>query len=216
MAAAVTGPAVGIGTTLLLHCDLAFAGDNARFSMPFTSLGLVPEFGSSYLLPLIAGYQRAAELLLLGEPFGPEKARDAGFVTQGVPAAQALDSAWAAARQLAALPPNVRVTSVAEKRDAPIQPADPRRGHHFQAILRARRGLGAGVLMENAPDFSSLRKVPYRISRARMNRGTKPRLSAQGSPERFEAECPSAYFSASSVHHRHRRGSHACRVRAAS
>ena len=67
--AAVHGSAVGIGTTLLLHCELVYAADDARFSLPFTRLGLVPEFASSYLLPLFAGYHRAAELLLLGEPF---------------------------------------------------------------------------------------------------------------------------------------------------
>jgi Enoyl-CoA hydratase/carnithine racemase len=69
LVAAVNGAAVGIGTTLLLHCDLVHAGEDARFSMPFVKLGLVPEFASSYLLPLLAGYHRAAEMLLLAEPF---------------------------------------------------------------------------------------------------------------------------------------------------
>jgi len=105
LVAAVTGPAVGIGTTLLLHCELVYAGDNARFAMPFTQLGLVPEFASSYLLPLVAGYQRAAELLLLGETFDATKAYEAGFVTRVVPAAEALEVAWQAATKLAALPP---------------------------------------------------------------------------------------------------------------
>src|SRR6187402_114349 len=72
--AAVNGNAVGIGTTLLLHCDLVYAGDNARFSLPFASLGLLPEFASSYVLPRIAGHHRAAEMLMLGEPFGPAQA----------------------------------------------------------------------------------------------------------------------------------------------
>ena len=67
--AAVAGPAVGIGTTLLLRCDLVYAAENARFSMPFAKLGLCPEFSSSLVLPQIAGYQRAAEKLMLGEPF---------------------------------------------------------------------------------------------------------------------------------------------------
>jgi enoyl-CoA hydratase/carnithine racemase len=103
--AAVTGSAVGIGTTLLLHCELVYAAEDARFALPFTRLGIVPEFGSSYLLPLIAGYQRAAELLLLAEPFDARAAHAAGFVTRVVPAANVLDAARDAARKLAALPP---------------------------------------------------------------------------------------------------------------
>ena len=103
--AAVHGSAVGIGTTLLLHCELVYAAEDARFALPFTRLGLVPEFASSYLLPAIAGYQRAAELLLLAEPFDAKKAYDAGFVTRVVPAAAVLDTAREAARKVAALPP---------------------------------------------------------------------------------------------------------------
>ena len=103
--AAVNGAAVGIGTTMLLHCDLVYAAPGARFQLPFVPLGLVPEAGSSFLLPYIAGYQRAAELLLLGQPFGAEKAHAAGFVTEIVPASELFERARAAALAIAALPP---------------------------------------------------------------------------------------------------------------
>ena len=109
--AAVAGPAVGIGTTMLLHCDLVYAAPSARFQLPFVSLGLVPEAASSLLLPMVAGYQRAAELLLLGEPFGVEKALAAGFVTEAVGEAEVTLRARAAALSLARLPPeSVRLT----------------------------------------------------------------------------------------------------------
>jgi enoyl-CoA hydratase/carnithine racemase len=103
--AALHGSAVGIGTTLLLHCELVYAAADTRFALPFTRLGLVPEFASSYLLPLFAGYHRAAELLLLGESFDAVKADAAGFITRVLPASGVLDAAREAARALAALPP---------------------------------------------------------------------------------------------------------------
>jgi len=104
LVAAVNGVAVGLGTTLLLHCDLVYAAEDARFALPFTKLGLVPEFASSYLLPLVAGHQRAAELLLLGEPFDAATAFAAGIVTRVVPATRTLAAANEAADKLAALP----------------------------------------------------------------------------------------------------------------
>lgn len=103
--AAVDGPAVGIGTTMLLHCDLVYATPGARFQLPFAPLGIVPEFGSSYVLPLIAGYQRAAEVLLLGQPFGADKAKELGFVTEVVAAEKLMTHAESAAKTLAGLPP---------------------------------------------------------------------------------------------------------------
>ena len=103
--AAVNGAAVGIGTTMLLHCDLVYAAPGARFQLPFVPLGLVPEAGSSFLLPYIAGYQRAAELLLLGQPFGADKAFAAGFVTAIVAESELFERARAAALAIAALPP---------------------------------------------------------------------------------------------------------------
>jgi enoyl-CoA hydratase/carnithine racemase len=109
--AAVGGPAIGIGTTLLLHCDFVYAADNARFQLPFVPLGIVPEFASTYLLPLLAGYQRAAELLLLGQPFSAEKAREAGIVTAVFPQSSLFEEAKKTAAQLASLPPeSLRLT----------------------------------------------------------------------------------------------------------
>ena len=82
--AAVCGPAVGIGTTMLMHCDLVYAGDNAAFSLPFVNLGLCPEAASSLLVPQMLGYHRAAEALLLGEPFMAEAALEVGLVNRSV------------------------------------------------------------------------------------------------------------------------------------
>ena len=102
--AAVNGPAVGVGTTMLLHCDLVYAGEGAQFSLPFASLGLCPEAGSSVLLPALAGQARAAEKLLFGEPFDAQEAREMGLVNQVMPAAQVLDFALSRARSLARQP----------------------------------------------------------------------------------------------------------------
>jgi enoyl-CoA hydratase/carnithine racemase len=109
--AAVGGPAIGIGTTLLLHCDLVYAAPNARFQLPFVPLGIVPEFGSTFLLPRLAGYQRAAELLLLGQPFTAQQAHEAGIVTAVVPQESLLAEAEKAVTTLAGLPPeSLRLT----------------------------------------------------------------------------------------------------------
>jgi len=122
MVAAVGGPAVGIGTTMLLHCDIVYAASNARFQLPFVPLGITPEFGSTYILPLLAGYQRAAELLLLGQPFTAEKAKEVGIVTAVVPQENLFAEAQKAAATLAALPPqSVQLTKqMMKKRHAQI------------------------------------------------------------------------------------------------
>ncbi len=115
--AAVHGVAIGIGTTLLAHCDLVYAAEGTRFHLPFVNLGLCPEGASSLLLPFTAGYQRAAELLLLGEPFDAAKAREVGLVTEVVPGPQLLAAAAAAAQRLAAKPPeSLRLTKQLLKR----------------------------------------------------------------------------------------------------
>ncbi|MDD2881575.1 MAG: enoyl-CoA hydratase [Rhodoferax sp.] len=102
--AAVCGPAVGIGTTLLFHCDLVYAGDNAAFSMPFVNLGVCPEAASSLLAPQRMGYGRAAEALLLGDPFLAEAALEMGLISRIVPPAEASALAQRQAQRLAAKP----------------------------------------------------------------------------------------------------------------
>ena len=102
--AAVCGPAVGIGTTMLFHCDLVYAGDNAAFSMPFVNLGLCPEAASSLLAPRLMGYHRAAEAVLMGEPFMAEAALEVGLVNRIVPPTEANGLAQAQARKMAAKP----------------------------------------------------------------------------------------------------------------
>jgi enoyl-CoA hydratase/carnithine racemase len=114
--AAVGGAAVGIGTTMLLHCDLVYAAPNARFQLPFVPLGLVPEAASSLLLPMLAGYQRAAELLLLGQPFNAAKALAAGLVTEIIPEGELVEYGRDAAAGIAALPAaSIRATKALMK-----------------------------------------------------------------------------------------------------
>jgi enoyl-CoA hydratase/carnithine racemase len=102
--AAVQGAAIGGGTTMLTHCDFVYAGESAKFQMPFINLALVPEFGSSWSLPAQLGQIRAAELVLLGLPFDARHASDLGFVTQVVPDRDLLATASETARKLAAKP----------------------------------------------------------------------------------------------------------------
>ncbi len=103
--AAVQGAAIGGGTTMLTHCDFVFAGETAKFRMPFVDLAVVPEFGTSYSVPARIGYLRAAELVLLGLPFDAKRAAELGLVTRVVADQQLLPTATAAAQQLAVKPP---------------------------------------------------------------------------------------------------------------
>ncbi len=105
LVAAVNGPAVGIGTTMLLHCDLVYAAESAVLRLPFVDLGLVPEAGSSLLLPLLVGSRRAAELLLLGDPFDAATAARYGIVNRVHPDDEVLERAREVATRLAAKPP---------------------------------------------------------------------------------------------------------------
>lgn len=159
LVAAVAGPAVGIGTTMLLHCDLVYAAENARFSLPFTQLGLCPEAASSLLLPRLAGYQRAAEKLLLGEVFEVHEAAAMGLVNRVLPAAQVKDFALQQAHKLAALPAaSLRITKALMK-DAvasEIQARIAAEASHFGAMLRAPEAAEAfaAFMARRKADFS--------------------------------------------------------------
>jgi enoyl-CoA hydratase/carnithine racemase len=117
--AAVNGLAVGVGTTMLLHCDQVYAAESAWFTMPFVNLGVVPEAGSSMLLPRQVGYQKAAELLMLGEPFDAMTAQQAGIVCRVCTDDSLLASARETACKLAAKPrAALRATKQLLKRDS--------------------------------------------------------------------------------------------------
>jgi len=103
--AAVTGAAIGIGTTMLLHCDFVYVSDEARLAMPFVSLGLVPEFASSLIVPQLMGNARAAEKLLLGDPFTGADAVDCGIANAVLPANEVVNHARRIAERFNALPP---------------------------------------------------------------------------------------------------------------
>jgi enoyl-CoA hydratase/carnithine racemase len=157
--AAVAGVAVGIGTTLLLHCDLVYAADNAKFSLPFTQLGLCPEAASSLLLPHAAGYQRAAEKLLLGEAFGPDEALQMGIVNRIMPLEELLPFAQKQAAKLAALPAaSIRVTKQLMKKNrvAATEQQMAAEIEHFARMLTAPEAKEAftAFFEKRRPDFS--------------------------------------------------------------
>lgn len=156
--AAVNGVAVGIGTTLLLHCDIVYAADSAVFSLPFTQLGLCPEAASSLLLPRVAGYALAAEKLLLGEAFDAHEAHRMGIVNRLLPAAEVEAFAYAQAAKLAALPASsLRVTKALMKRASAEACAERMKDEvvHFGKMLlapEAREAMTA-FFQKRKPDF---------------------------------------------------------------
>lgn len=157
--AAVAGVAVGIGTTMLLHCDLVYAAPDARFQLPFVNLGLCPEAGSSVMLPELMGHRRAAELLLFGEPFSSEKALELGIINAVYPGGELLEAATAKARQLAEKPPSaLRTTKALLKGSAAGAAAEAmaRETEKFAALLQgpeAREAMMA-FMQRRKPDFS--------------------------------------------------------------
>lgn len=159
LVAAVTGAAVGVGTTMLLHCDLVYAASTAKFSMPFVQLGLCPEAASSLLLPRIAGYQRAAEKLLLGEAFDANEAMNMGFVNRIVDAGEVDALALAQAKKLAALPASSLRMSKSLLKGADAREIAERideEAGHFGKMLTAPEAREAfqAFFEKRKPDFS--------------------------------------------------------------
>ncbi len=155
--AAVHGAAVGLGTTLLLHCDLVVAGASTRLQLPFVNLGLVPEAGSTLLLPRLIGLARASELLLLGLPIDAARALELGLVNRVVPDADLIETARGLAAEIAARPPGaIRLTKrllrlesgVAERIE--VEMADFRR----QLASPELREAATAFLEKRKPDFS--------------------------------------------------------------
>jgi len=157
--AAVSGVAIGIGTTMLLHCDLVYATEASRFQLPFVNLGLCPEAASSMILPALMGTHRAAELLFFGEPFGADVACKLGIVNQVVTVAELLPTVNSKAQQLTQKPPaSLRTTKMLLKSGhaEAIKQAMAREGQNFAALLQgpeAKEAMAA-FLERRKPDFS--------------------------------------------------------------
>jgi enoyl-CoA hydratase/carnithine racemase len=157
--AAVSGVAVGIGVTLMLHCDLVYVGQNARLQMPFVNIGICPEFASTYVLPRLMGHVRAAELTMLGEFFNGAKAVEYGLANAVLPDAELEAHALERARKLAQQPPNaLRVTKRLLKRWSleTVVEAIQHEADHFIPMLGQPEALEAmGAFMQKRkPDFS--------------------------------------------------------------
>jgi enoyl-CoA hydratase/carnithine racemase len=156
--AAADGPAIGIGTTLMLHCDLVFASPRAVFQTPFTSLGLVPEAGSSLLAPRLMGHQRAFELLVMGEPFAAERAKEAGFVNWVVPSGELESAALKAAEALASKPREaVRLSRRLLRGDpAPTKSRIREEGALFLERIKSQEALAAfAAFLQKTPKAAS-------------------------------------------------------------
>lgn len=156
--AAVNGIAVGIGTTMLLHCDLVYAAPTARFSLPFVNLALAPEFGSSHLLARVMGERTASELLLLGEPFDAQTAFEAGLLNAIVPAEALAETAAKKAHALAAKPPAaLRETKRLMRADLPaLQACMAREARAFATRLQSAefKEAAQAFFEKRSPDFS--------------------------------------------------------------
>ncbi len=157
--AAVTGAAIGIGTTMLLHCDLVFVADDARLAMPFVGLGLVPEFASSLVVPQLMGNRRAAEKLLLGDPFTGEQAVECGIANGVLAGGEVLNHARRVAERFNNLAPGaVRQSKqlIREPQREAVKAAIAREAEIFSARLRSPEAMEAfqAFFQKRKPDFS--------------------------------------------------------------
>ena len=168
MIAGVDGVAVGIGTTLLFHCDLVYATPSAILSTPFLDLGLVPEAGSSLLMPMRMGYARAFEMLVLGEAFSAERAREAGIVNAVVGPDLLEPTVMKAARRLAQKPPEA-LREARRLMRGEIGPCLERMDHEVQAF---RDRLASPEAQEAFQAFLEKRKPDFAGVRARMQKGS--------------------------------------------
>ena len=165
LVAAVQGAAIGGGTTMLLHCDFVYAGESAKFQMPFINLALVPEFGSSSIVPARIGHLRAAELILLGSPYDASRAAELGLVTHVVPDQDLQSVATATAQKLAAKPASA-LQAIKRLMKQPfrqqIAAAMKAENEEFSAQVRsadAKEALTA-FLEKRPPDFTKTIKSP--------------------------------------------------------
>jgi enoyl-CoA hydratase/carnithine racemase len=162
MIAAVDGLAIGVGTTMLLHCDLVYATPAASLRTPFLDLGLVQEAGSSILGPERMGYPRAFELICLGEPFSAERALQAGLVNAVVPADKLEETAMKAARRLAAKPRHALMTARRLLRQDParISAKIDEEAQAYTGLMRSPEAREAftAFLEKRPPDFAKARK----------------------------------------------------------
>jgi enoyl-CoA hydratase/carnithine racemase len=149
--AVVQGSAIGIGTTMLLHCDVVVADPSASFSMPFVTLGLVPEAGSSYLFPQLVGYQRASHILLMGESFGAADAKEMGLVT--LVSEDALDQGKLIAEKISKQPPTAVL--------------------HTKALLKSKSYDAVKAVMHAEAELFTLALQSHEAREALMNFATK-------------------------------------------
>jgi enoyl-CoA hydratase/carnithine racemase len=157
--AAVCGAAVGVGTTMLLHCDLVYAGDNASFSLPFVNLGLCPEAASSLLFPQMLGYHRAAEVMLLGDALKADAALATGLVNRVMPATEVNAFALAQARKLTTKPMSslLEIKRLMKRGQTPLVKAQmAEEGISFARMLKepAAKEAFSAFLEKRKPDFS--------------------------------------------------------------